>query len=209
MSILVTDHCCIILWICLLPLSVCLTEVMHSRFTWIFYIIVHWQSLCVIEFIWLSVYITGHSKVISSGVADWSWYWTSKLYIWTITDGSYWSVSSWPSKIYTWMSYYHWNYWMNTIIVCYHWMNIIIVRWLELFIAIIVQETRLISGEYLTLLNEQADISDGPDWWTILSGWTMFLNISSRVNISLFWTNIMLDQVIIGLLSFMIRRSLK
>ena len=32
MSILVTDHYCITLWICLLPLSVCLTEVMHSRF---------------------------------------------------------------------------------------------------------------------------------------------------------------------------------
>ena len=85
-------------------LSVCLTEVMLSRFIWIYYIIVHWQSLCVIEFFWLSVYITGHSKIISSDVADWIWYWTSKLYIWTITDGSYWSISSRTSKMYTWMS---------------------------------------------------------------------------------------------------------
>jgi len=104
MSILVTGHCSIILWICLLPLSVCLTEVMHSRFIWIYYIIVYWQSLCVIEFIWLSVYITGHSRIISSGVVHWIWYWTSKLYIWTITDGSHWSVSSWTSKIYIWKS---------------------------------------------------------------------------------------------------------
>jgi len=94
MSILVTGHCCIILWICLLPLSVCSTEVMHSRFIWIYIIIIHWWSLCVIEFILLSVYITGHSRIISSDVADWIWYWTSKPYIWTIADWSYWSVSS-------------------------------------------------------------------------------------------------------------------
>ena len=30
-------------------------------------------------------------------------------------------------------------------------------------------------------------------------------NLSSRINISSFWTNIMMDQVIIGLLSFMLR----
>ena len=117
MSILVTGHCCIILWICLLPLSVCSTEVMHSRFIWIYIIIIHWWSLCVIEFILLSVYITGHSRIISSDVADWIWYWTSKPYIWTIADWSYWSVSSGSSKIYTWMLLYLWNYWMNTIIV--------------------------------------------------------------------------------------------
>jgi len=139
MNILVTDHCCIILWICLLPLSVCLTEVIHSRFIWIDYIIVYWQSLYVIELFWLSVYITGHSRIISSDVADWIWYWTSKVYIWTIADWSHWSVSSWTSKIYTWMLLYHWNYGMNTIIAYYQWMNIIIVRWLELLIAIIVQ----------------------------------------------------------------------
>ena len=100
MSILVTGHCCIIMWICLLPLSVCLTEVMHSRFIWIHIIIVHWQSFCVIEFIWLSVYITGQSRVVLSDVVHWIWYWTSKLYIWTITDGSYWSISSGSSKIH-------------------------------------------------------------------------------------------------------------
>jgi len=92
MSILVSDHYCIILWICLLPLSVCLTEVMHSRFIWIYYIIVYWQSLCVIGFILLSVYIyiyiSGQSRVISSDVAD----------------ENYWSVSSWTSKIYIWKS---------------------------------------------------------------------------------------------------------
>ena len=58
----------------------------------------------MIEFILLSVYITGCSRIISSGVADWNWYWTSKLCIWTIADGSYWSVSSWKSKIYIWKS---------------------------------------------------------------------------------------------------------
>jgi len=79
----------------------------------------------------------------------------------------------------------------------------------KLLIAIIVQETRLISGEYSTLLDIQVDIFEDSDWWTLLSGRTMFLNISSRVTISSSWTIVMMNQVIIGLLSFILRRSLK
>jgi len=72
------------------------------------YIIVQWQSLCVIEFIWLSVYITGHSRIISSGVVDWIWYWTSKL---MEVIGQY-HLGQARYKVGS-----HWNHWMNTIIV--------------------------------------------------------------------------------------------
>ena len=92
----------------------------------------------------------------------------------------------------------HWN----------HWMNIIIVRWLKLLTTIIVQETRLIFENiqqhcldklYRVILIDEYHCLDEQCSW-------MFL---SRVNISSVWTNIMLDQVIIALISSVLRRSLK
>jgi len=72
-----------------------------------------------------------------SVITDWSYHWTSKPYIWTITGWSYRSTNiifEWfhgqAIYIYILISIYLWNYWMNTIIVHCYWTQ------------------RFISGEY-------------------------------------------------------------
>ena len=205
MSILVTDHCCIILWICLLLLSVCLTEVMHSRFIWTYHIIVYWQSLCVIEFIWLLVHITGHSKVILSDVVHWIRNWTSKLYIRTITDGSYWSVSFGSSKIH--LEVIEITGWTLSSLVITGWTLSLFADWSYWSLSSCNKQDLYLENIQQHCVDKLFNSGD-PDWRISLSGWTMFLNVSSRVNISSFWTNIISNQVIIGLLSFMLRRSL-
>jgi len=98
MSILLTGHCCIIMWSCCCR--------------WVFV----WQKLCAQDFYgyhrslvitlcdWIHTAI-GQSRIISSDVADCIWYWTSKPYIWTLADWSYWLVSFWNKQDrYIWMS---------------------------------------------------------------------------------------------------------